>query len=53
MVVVVVVVVVKNISSSKLFTRISRAASVSLSVGDQSVSREVKVGSKMYVGYWV
>lgn len=45
--------VVKNISSSKLFKRISRAASVSLSVGDQSVSMAVKFGSKIYLGYWL
>lgn len=40
-------------SSSKLFKRMSRAESVSRSVGDQSVSKGVKEGSKMYVGYRV
>lgn len=43
----------KNISSSKRFTRMSRAASVSRSVGDQRVSKGWKDGSKMYVGYWL
>lgn len=43
----------KNMSSSKVFKRMSRAGSVSRSVGDQSVSNGVKDGSKMYVGYRV
>lgn len=34
-------------SSSKRFKRMSRAESVSRSVGDQSVSKGVKDGSKM------